>query len=342
MNIERWDAHAASDDELQALYEFGRALAVELDPQTPPEPFALWRQELLQRATFHETQRWVAHDGDDLVAYGQLSLDRTGDNAHRAEFDVHVAASHRRRGIGRSVLVPIVDAAAADGRSTLAAGTPQGTVGEEFLAAVRTERVYLERRSRLVVADIDRQLVDGWIADAKSKASDYSLLRLDGAIPDEHLQAVIDVHATMNDAPREGLDLEDEHDTPETFREREALLFALGTCKMQVIARHDPSGEFAGFTTLSWHPLLPEVVWQWGTAVRREHRGHAIGRFLKAANLNNLRDENPAAEFIDTWNAGSNKWMLAINDDLGFRPYLWYQAFQGHIDDVRQALEDQS
>ena len=58
--------------------------------------------------------------------------------------------------------------------------------------------------------------------------------------------------------------------------------------------------------------------------------------------LNNLRDENPAAEFVDTWNAGSNKWMLAINDDLGFRPYLWYQAFQGHIDDVRKAVENHS
>ncbi len=142
----------------------------------------------------------------------------------------------------------------------------------------------------------------------------------------------------MNDAPREGLDLEDEHITPEQFRDGERRLAERGTQRLHSLARHDATGEFAGFTTLSWHPLLPQLVWQWGTAVRREHRGHAIGRWLKAANFNNLLERNPDAEFIDTWNAGSNKWMLAINDDLGFSPYIWYTAWQAKIDDIKKAI----
>ena len=105
-----------------------------------------------------------------------------------------------------------------------------------------------------------------------------------------------------------------------------------------MVARHDPSGQFAGFTTISWNPLLPQVTFQWGTAVRREHRGHAIGRWIKAVNFNWLRELNPAAEFVDTWNAGSNQWMLAINDDLGFRPYIWYTAWDAKVDAVKQAL----
>jgi GNAT superfamily N-acetyltransferase len=338
MKVEAWDPHAASEDQLRAQYEFGLPLAAELDPDTPPSPYELWRKELLTTSPFQETRRWVARDGDAFVAYGQLWLDRSGNNAHRAEFDVEVAASHRRRGIGRAVLARIVDAADADGRTTLSGGTPKDSVGESFLAAVGTENAYLDRRSRLRVDEVDQSLVDGWIADAKAKASGYSLLTFDGAIPDEHVQAVIDVHAAMNDAPREGLDLEDEHDTPEHFRDREGRLLERGARRIEIVARHDASGEFAGFTTISWHPLLPQVAWQWGTAVRREHRGHAIGRWIKAANFNNLRAHNPSAEFVDTWNAGSNQWMLAINDDLGFRPYIWYTAWQGQVDDIRKAL----
>ncbi|MEY2470389.1 MAG: hypothetical protein QOF21_3087 [Actinomycetota bacterium] len=338
MNVDIWDPHAASEDELRALYDFGLPLAAELDPETPPDPFELWRKGVLLTTPFHETRRWVARDHGVVVGYGSLELNRTDDNQHRADFDIEVAKSHRRAGVGRNVLAAIVDAAEADGRTSLTGAAPQDSGGEAFLQAVGCKHAYLDRRSRLRVDAVDQALVDGWIADAKVKASDYSLLSFDGVVPDEHLQAVIDVHETMNDAPREGLDIEDEHDTPEQFRDRERLLEERGLRKLQIVARHDPSGEFAGFTTVSWHPLLPQVVWQWGTAVRREHRGHAIGRWIKAANFARLREENPAAEFIDTWNAGSNQWMLAINDDLGFKPYIWYTAWSGSVDDIKKAI----
>ena len=337
MNIESWDPQAASDDELRSHYAFAVEMSGELDPETPTSPYEMWRSELMVMSPFHETRRWFARDESLVVAHGTLQLNRTNDNRHRADFDVEVLPTHRRRGIARAMVGEIADAAAADGRSTIAGGTHKGSAGESFLQAVGCEHVYLDRRSRLRVRDVNQSLVDGWIADANDKASDYSLIFFDGAVPDEHLQAVIDVHHVMNDAPREGLDLEDEHDTPEYFRDRERQVEAQGLRKLQVVARHDPSGAFAGFTTVSFHPLLPQMVWQWGTAVRREHRGHAIGRWIKAANFNNLLANNPAAEFIDTWNAGSNQWMLAINDDLGFKPYIWYTAWQGKVADIQAA-----
>ncbi|HUR77525.1 MAG TPA: GNAT family N-acetyltransferase [Acidimicrobiales bacterium] len=338
MRIQEFDVQAASEDELRALYEFGLPLSLELDPETPPDPFELWRRQMLITSPFGETRRWVAHDGDAVVGYGNLQLTRTGDNTHLAEFDVEVAASHRRRGLGCEILRRIVDDAEADGRTTLVGGAPKDSVGTAFLAAVGCEPAIVDRRSRLRLAEVDPSLVEGWLADAKAKASDYSLLLFDGRVPDEHLEAMISVLEVMNDAPRENLEMDDEHETPEQFRDGERRIAERGGVLLQLVARHDPTGEFAGFTTLSFNPLVPQVVWQWGTAVRREHRGHAIGRWLKAANLNNLREHNPSAEFVDTWNAGSNKWMLAINDDLGFRPYIWYAAMQGKIDDVKKAL----
>ncbi len=338
MKIETWDPHAASDDDLRTHFAFALELSAELDPETPPEQFELWRTDVLQTSQFYDSMRWVMRHGDRLAATAWLGLSRRDDNNHLGKFDINVATNYRRKGIASELLRLVVNAAEADSRTTLSAGAPQGTAGELFLAATGCEHAYLDRRSRLHVENVDQALVDCWIADAKVKASDYSLLLFDGPIPDEHLDGVIDIEHSMNDAPREGLDLEDEIITAEQWRDGERQLAERGTLRLQLVARYDPTGEFAGFTTLSWHPLLPQLVWQWGTAVRKEHRGHAIGRWIKAANFNNLRERNPGAEFVDTWNAGSNKWMLAINDDLGFEPYIWYTAWQAKVDDIRAAI----
>ncbi|MBB1494354.1 hypothetical protein J4N02_06705 [Propioniciclava sp. MC1595] len=41
---------------------------------------------------------------------------------------------------------------------------------------------------------------------------------------------------------------------------------------------------------------------------------------MKAANLTAPLAENPHARRVHTWNANENRWMLAINDALGFAP----------------------
>ncbi|HVT76132.1 MAG TPA: GNAT family N-acetyltransferase [Acidimicrobiales bacterium] len=338
MKVEEWDPHTAGDDELREVYAFAVALADELDPETPRDPYELWRANLLLTSPFEETKYWVARTGDRIVGRARLELSRTDDNRHRANFDVEVAADQRRRGIGRELLARVLDAAEADGRTTLTAGAPQGSAGEQFLAAVGCEHAFVDRRSRLRVSDVDASMLERWIADAARKAPEYSLMVFGGRIPDEHVEAVIEVHTAMNDAPREGLDLEDERSTVEQLRDRERRRAEEGLVLRQLIVRHDPTGDFAGFSTVAWHPLLPQVVWQWGTAVTREHRGHALGRWLKAANFQGLLADNPAAEFIDTWNAGSNQWMLAINDAMGFAPYIWYPAYQGSTEAIRKAI----
>lgn len=338
MHIEEWDARSASEDGLRERYEFASAVDRETDPETPVEPWELWRREILEVSRFHESKRWEARDATGLVATGWLGLNRTDSNAHLARFNVNVRADARRNGIGREMLSVIADAAEADGRSTLGCGAPKGSPGEAFLGAVGMEQKLLDRRSRLRIAEVDQSLIDGWVRVAETKTGDYSLLWFNGRTPDEHVAAVIELEATMNDAPRDDLDMDDWIWTAEELHDAEDRALERGLRWLYVVARHEPSGQFAGFSQLQWHPLLPELVWQQGTAVRREHRGHALGRWLKASNYNALRAANPQAEFIDTWNAGTNKWMLAINDDMGFRPYIWYSARDAKIVDIKKAL----
>lgn len=67
-----------------------------------------------------------------------------------------------------------------------------------------------------------------------------------------------------------------------------------------------------------------------------EHRGHGLGRWLKAENLREALAAEPRLAAVETFNAESNRWMLALN--VGFAPHVAYEAWQAAIDDVREAV----
>jgi hypothetical protein len=56
------------------------------------------------------------------------------------------------------------------------------------------------------------------------------------------------------------------------------------------------------------------------TAVTREHRGHRLGLLLKLAMMELLATTEPQLERIETLNAASNEYMVAVNDALGYVP----------------------
>jgi GNAT superfamily N-acetyltransferase len=88
-----------------------------------------------------------------------------------------------------------------------------------------------------------------------------------------------------------------------------------------VIARHDATGALAGWTSLLFPKVRTDVAYQLGTGVEPAHRGHGLGRWVKAVNLLRLLDERPAVQRVETENATNNGPMLAINHALGFSSY---------------------
>src|SRR5262249_47458628 len=147
---------------------------------------------------------------------------------------------------------------------------------------------------------------------------EYSLVVIDDVVPDELLDAYVAVLEVMNTAPREELDMEDEHHTPERQRERETRAARRGDHDWILMARHEPTGAIAGYTEIEWMAYSNELVWQGGTAVDPTHRNKGLGRWLKAAMIQRLLAERPTVRYVDTWNAGSNEPMLNINIALGF------------------------
>ena len=59
-------------------------------------------------------------------------------------------------------------------------------------------------------------------------------------------------------------------------------------------------------------------VFQWGTFVHREHRGHRLGLAVKVANIKAVQDAHPDKTRITTQNAETNDFMVNINKEIGF------------------------
>jgi hypothetical protein len=77
--------------------------------------------------------------------------------------------------------------------------------------------------------------------------------------------------------------------------------------------------------------LRPEIAQQADTGVVGVHRGHRLGRWLKAETLRLALAREPRIAVVETYNAEENPYMLAINVDMGFRPHHVYGCYQGSV-----------
>ena len=279
------------------------------------------------------------------------------ENKDKAEVFVGTHPDHRRRGVARALYDAVVPHLVGLGRTTWLtfafAPGPEAT-GPEAVAALsgtgavdgrRPAHQWLlaegftleqcERPSTLTLDDEVLHRATELGAEARRAApaaSDYELLWWTDRTPAEHVDDIAWLCSRMTtDVPLAGLDLEEERWDASRVASAEDRIAAAGFHWVLTAARHVPSGRLVAFTRLEWPEENPAGVWQDETLVLQEHRGHRLGMLVKAANLAHLVQVNPAARRVHTWNAAENKWMLAINDALGFVPVglegCWQKKF---------------
>ena len=336
---EPFDVTTAGEDDLVALHDLAVVEHDELWSEDPVDPFDHWRKELLGPPSWRRHHRWVARGEDGrLDGVATLTLGYTESNRHLADLDAYVRPDRRRQGLATTLLLPALDVAADDGRTLLNLGGPDGSVASSFAEAMGAEKRSVERKSRMVLADLDRSMLEGWVERARERADGYSLLAWDGPAPDEYLDRFVQLNMVMNTAPRDELEVEDWVHTPERHRENERRGVEQGFTWWTLVARHDDSDELAGYTEFVFPPSHPEVAWQEATAVDPKHRDKGLGRLLKATNALRLLDERPEVRHVDTWNAFSNDPMLHINIAMGFEVVNTFAAYQITVEALRQRL----
>jgi hypothetical protein len=82
------------------------------------------------------------------------------------------------------------------------------------------------------------------------------------------------------------------------------------------------------FNELSVPPETTRPVSQRDTLVLREHRGNRLGMLLKVDNIQALTDTHPGHPAITTGNAEENRYMLDVNEAVGFVAMAYESAWK--------------
>jgi GNAT superfamily N-acetyltransferase len=340
--VERIDVRTAPDEDVRALATLHNRWNAEVVPEDPPTPVevVMARMRSMPREVIRAD--WVAKAPDgSLAGRGLLMRYDTPDNPHLRDTFVYVAPEHRRRALGRGLFARIVDAAARerDDILFLMKSNSRSPGGEAFVKRLGAEPGLNNRTSQLELAKLDRAMVREW---ASIDPRGYRLVWIEGDVPADLMPNVIVAYDAMNTAPREGLKMNDWKATPELVRSWDESRRKSGLARRLILAIHEATGETAGFTEVEYDARVTHVVGQDGTAVVPAHRGHGIGKWIKATMIERILREWPQAKLVRTGNAYSNAPMLSINDRLGFRVAWSVIVWQLGIGAARRYVEGRS
>jgi GNAT superfamily N-acetyltransferase len=273
--------------------------------------------------------QWQAFDGSPVHAF--LATDPAGrpvgychvtlpakENLSMAFCALTVALDQRRTGTGTALLSQCAGVARAAGRTRLASSTFDDTPGAAFAKAKGAASGHAEILRTLTITAATPDRLAALRPTAEQAAVGYELLSWRGLPPEEHLSRLAVVRQSMEDAPK------DEGVEPTVWdadrvREVEENQAAYGIDALTVVARHVASGDLAAYTQIILAPGMPEWAAQQATVVLPAHRGHRLGLLVKIEMMDVLARQAPEVRHVITGNAGENKYMIAINEQLGYK-----------------------
>ena len=308
MIVEPFDFAGASEREYKAVNEFANILRAENLPDDPPTPLAETIASLQNIPPFITAFAWNAWNSEktEIIGSANVGFMDTDENKHLVWLDISVLPERRREGIGRRLLSEAVRLPEREGRRLIMTGTnARVPAGDAFLEKLGGERGMEGHTNQLVLDELDRALLTEWMIP--DSAGRFALDFWTGPHPEDLLPAItLLMENATNTSPRDALDMEDMHFTPEQMRQMEQQTFAGGNERWTLAAREVGTEKLAGFTETVWNASSPQIVHQGGTGVYPEFRGRGLGKRLKAAMLDRLLRERPDAKVVRTGNADSN------------------------------------
>ncbi|HEY4267258.1 MAG TPA: GNAT family N-acetyltransferase [Galbitalea sp.] len=320
--------------------EFEAAMRVHYDTEAQTyetRDFAYTAREALPDYLDQEnqpTRLFVAREGSTIVGVARYELE-AGEDPQTVWMLIDVPVKYRGRGIGRALsewlesvahtdavrkaIVYAPSAALPGARITALSGAGSVAADDRSVQALQRSGFRLEqviRASRLPLPfDAASALADAVIRSGSGYRLHYWIDRT----PQQWLDDLALFNTRMStDDPSAGLEEPEDTWTPERVVESEARASATGRTTLFAAVEDVDSGRLIGFTTLSVPPDLDRAVTQVDTIVLGEHRGHRLGMLLKLANLDHLARERPGHPAVVTFNAEENRYMLDVNEAVGF------------------------
>lgn len=246
-----------------------------------------------------------------LVGFSQVWLPR-GDSAHVGVVWPCVHPEVRGRGVGTALLRFLVAELCADGRTAVEGSCVQDSAGHRWALGLGARPVHATVLQRLAITTADRSR---W--DVPAPAGYRAVAWSDDA-PDDLVAGYAAARNAMQDAPTGESAYRSPHWTPERIREHEAECVRAGHRQRVVVAVHEATGEVAGLTVLSLHAHRDDLAFQGDTAVIGAHRGHGLGRFVKAEMARWLVANEPTVTRVITSTGAANRHMIRVNHEIGY------------------------
>lgn len=263
-----------------------------------------------------------AYDGDTLVGFCAYWFPLL-DNLDKVYLELHVDPPARRRGVGRALVAEVEDRARAAGRtllltdSKIPSGERETHPYRRFADACGFEfsNVEVVRHLALPVAD---ERLQAWADKAAERHAGYTIATYVDEFPDDLAESLCLLMGQLAvDAPTGLVDFEEEAFTTDRLKERYVTAAAMGRSIYETVALSADRTVVAQ-STLAVAKGESTDVFQWGTFVHREHRGHRLGLAVKVANIRAVQDAFPDKTRITTQNAEQNDYMVDINKEIGF------------------------
>jgi GNAT superfamily N-acetyltransferase len=289
-DFEEQDAEAAS------------ALLGDLPWFTTPEALLHWARNLPERA---HARYWVAEQRDELVGWVEAEFQWATERDDLAHVWAFVRPDRRGRGIGSTLYDRAVDHNRVHGARELKSGALEDD-GHRFLLRRGYERTRQERLSAVDPCTIDTSALE--LPDCFRLAT---LGELPGRERDLHA-LYVEISADM---PAD--------DAESNIGFEEWLAEALGDPTLS------KDGSFVvldGDTpaALAWIKVAGTRAENELTGTARAYRRRGLARAAKLATIRWCAEQG--IERIATGNDSTNVGMLAINDELGYRPWIdWHE-----------------
>lgn len=336
-NIQLIDLRTIDDELAPHLARFWNAIRAEYLPDDPPIPLQERIAGWHNLPAFEVNQVWAlwnpAHT--EIIATIETEYWLTEDNQHLVYFEISVAREQRCQGLARRLLAFATQVAQQNNKRLLITETCSNVpAGAAFMERLGAQRGMEARTNQVRIAEVDRELMARWQENLAGRYAPFELGLWVGAYPQEQIQGVLELFKITRDEPHDDLDIEERIIDEAQIRQMEQYNQARGVERWTFYLTEKATGRFCGFTEVFWNPNLPDIVQQGFTGVNPDFRGKNLGRYLKAVMFDKIVRDRPAAAIIRTGNANSNKFMLAINNEMGFRPYIAWTYWQIPTDQV--------
>jgi len=338
--VELFDEQKASEGELKAYYDFFMQILAEARPDEPRRPYDKFIKQVLIHSDSLLIKRWVIWDNEQIIAYAIIYKTLDGENQHFPEVDIFVLPKWRCKGLGKMMLNKLHEEGLKENCTMFEFSTFSNTPsGSEFLNSIGADNCITENVNQMLIADLDMDLMDKWIAKAGERAADYEIELWMDKYPEKELKKFIKLYNNFwNSIPVGSLDYEYEELTPVRLKNELSSKIERGWKNWSMVARHKKTGAYAGFTNIMYTGFNPEMLNQGNTGVAQEHRNKGIGRWLKAFLIRHIIKEMPEIKKVRSENANTNRAMLNINEQMGFKLLYSESYWQIKLEDVAKYL----